>query len=327
MLRIRQTKHLLKALNVTWAELTEVIQSPSAYYEHLILTDPQKPNKKRSVVNVTGRMRSLQSRLYRRVLLPKLTPSVHSHGGVAGRSIKTNVSEHLGSAYAYKTDVRDFYPSIHYSRVYKLFTGRLECSPDVARICTKICTYKHHLALGLICSPILADQILEKADRRIGGACKKSGLVYTRFVDDIAISGPFDLEQSGFASLVGRILEQEGFDVHPEKDTFGKLTEGLSITSLREVRDHLDVRREYLDELTRQIADAVSLAKDEEFTGPYYTAAQILGRVRFVCWINPGRRRDLVRRFRSVNWKQVRIIARKRGYEASKRTLRKESED
>jgi hypothetical protein len=239
--------------------------------------------------------------------------------------VKTNVEPHLGSGYVFRTDISDFYPSVHFKRVYRLFSERFECSPDVSRICTRICTYKHHLALGLICSPILADQIMDRVDRRIGGACAKSKppLVYTRFVDDIAISGPFDLEKSGFAQLVERILDKDGFTVNPKKHKFGELTGDCTITNLREVNGHMDVRRAYMDELERQIKDASELAHDREFEGPYYTAGQIWGRVRFVCWVNPGRKRDLVRRFRSVNWKTVKTLARKRGYEACRKTLTK----
>ncbi|MAT72047.1 MAG: hypothetical protein CMJ58_21285 [Planctomycetaceae bacterium] len=323
MLRIRQTKHLLETLGVSSDELSAILANPSDYYEELLLTDPQKPHKPRAVVNVTGRLRTLQSRLYRRVLLTKLCPSIHSHGGVRGRSIKTNAEPHLGSAFVFRTDISDFYPSIHFRRVYRLFAERLECSPDVARICTKICTYRHHLALGLICSPILADQVLARVDRRLGGACAKENLTYTRYVDDIAISGPFDFEKSGFANLVQRILATDGFKVNPQKHVFGSLAKDCTITNLREVRGHLDVRHEYVEELQRQLADASSLAQDREFEGPYYTFGQILGRVRFVCWVNPGRRRDLMLRLRSVNWRTVKAIARKRGYEVSKKTLSK----
>jgi RNA-directed DNA polymerase len=323
MLGIRQVKHLLHALSASLEEVSALFESPESFYEQLYVSDPQKPHKKRVVVDVRGQMRAMQARLYRRLLLPKLVPSVHSHGGVRGRSIRTNAEPHLGSRYVFKTDISNFYPSIHFARVYRLFTADLECSPDVGRICTRLCTYKHHLALGLITSPILADQLLRRVDRRIGGACRKADLVYTRYVDDITISGPYSLERSGFANLVERILAEDGFVANPAKHAFGKLENGVTITNLREVRGHLDVRREYLDELIRQIEDATSLARGGAFDGPYYTPGQIFGRVRFVCWVNPGRRRDLIQRFRSVRWDRVREHARSRGYQSSRIALSK----
>ena len=68
-----------------------------------------------------------------------------------------------------------------------------------------------------------ADQILKRVDRRIGAACKKADLVYTRYVDDITISGSFDLSQSGVPALIERILEQDGFKANPVKHIFGRL--------------------------------------------------------------------------------------------------------
>ena len=318
MLQIRQTKHLLSVLEVTTQELDEILKSSASYYEELLLRDPGKPDKPRVVINVTGAMRALQSRLYRRILLPKVKPSVHSHGGVVGRSIKTNAEPHIGSQYVFKTDIKSFYPSVHRTRVYELFVNRFECSPDVARICTQLCTYQHHLALGLICSPILADQVLSRVDRRIGGACANEKLVYTRFVDDITISGAFNMEKAGFAKLIERILREDGFKANPKKHIYGRMSDDLTVTSLRERRGRLDVRREYVSELIRQLNDAASLSRNEKFEGPYYLPSQILGRVRFVSWVNPGRKRRLLKKYRSIKWKAVERHAREHNFVASR---------
>lgn len=321
MLSIRQIKHLTRVLGTSTKSLSSVLETASSFYEELILIDPAKPEKHRTVTNIRGELRRLQTRFYRRVLLPKVTPSVYSHGGVRGRDIKSNAQPHLESRFVFKTDISDFYPSVHFRQVYKLFVDPLQCSPDVARLCTQLCTFRHHLALGLITSPILADQILKRVDRRIGGACQKAGLVYTRYVDDITISGSFDLEPSGFPRLVERILQQDGFRANREKHIFGRLADGTSITNLRCVRGHLDVRKEYADELERQLDDAASLARGDEFQGPYFAPIQILGRVRFVCWVNPARRHKLLRKYRSIQWELVQARARELGLQATKKRL------
>ena len=323
MLDIKQVKHLARHLGVSVATLESVAESTERWCEELILHDPAKPNKQRTVLNVFGPLRKMQGKMLREVLLPKLSVSEYSHGGVRGRHIKTNVEPHLESTFVFTSDISNFYPTISRNRVYRLFADEFRCSPDVARICTKLCTYKHHLALGLITSPILADQVMRDVDARIGGACRSVGLVYTRYVDDLTISGPFDLHQSGFGDLVHRILGEHGFSVNSSKNNFGRLADGTAITKIRINRGHPDVRREYLSELERQLADAAALARGDEFQGPYFTELQIRGRVQFVCWVNPGRSRILQRKFRSVPWEKVAEEARKRNLVVTKKSLEK----
>jgi len=83
------------------------------------------------------------------------------------------------------------------------------------------------------------------------------------------------------------------------------------------------VRREYVDELERHLADAANLAAGGDFEGPYFTEGQIRGRIQFVCWVNCGRERQLMRRFRAIRWEKVAEEARNRGLVAAKKVLAK----
>jgi hypothetical protein len=297
-----------------------VLESADDFYEDLLLLDPRKPAKPRLVISPRGRMRTFQERFYRDVLLPRLDRSPHSHGGVPGRNLLTNVRPHLGQTFVFTTDVSNFYPSIHWQRVFDLFT-RLGCSPEVAGLCTRLCTYRHQLAQGLLTSPILADQLLRPVDDRIGGACQKAGLAYTRFVDDIAISGPFDLKQSGFPGLVRRILAENGLAVNQAKDQFGTAADGATITNLRFPHGHPDVQKAYCGEVVRQLQDVARLGRGETFEGPYSTEGQIKGRVQFICWVNPGRCRLLLPLLKTVNWKKARAEGQSRGLEVVRKKL------
>jgi RNA-directed DNA polymerase len=326
VLRIRNEKHLAGRLGVPLDRIRDVLARRDEYCEELLLIDPSKADKPRPVINIRGELRRYQQRFYRDVLLPKLAPLPCSHGGIEGRSIKTNVSAHLGSTFAMALDIANFYPSIRYHRVYELFATKLECSPDVARLCTQLCTYQHHLALGLVTSPILADQLMRRIDIRLMNACARAGLIYTRFVDDLIISGGYDLERSGFPRFVVKILAQDGFATHPLKTRVGRLDgTKMLLTGLRVVRGHLDVRQAYARELDRQLADAASLGNDGPFEGPYYLKSQIAGRMRFISWINPDRQAQLMRRSHAIDWKQVESHARTRCLIASKKTLAKVS--
>ena len=301
VLFIRQAKHLVWALNTTEEELANVLHNQATFVEELQITSNGKVRK---VLNVTGALRNYQKLLYRNVLLPKLRPSKHSHGGVVGRSILTNVKPHIGHRYLFSTDISSFYPSIHHSRVYKLFVNPLGCSPDVARLCTRLTTFNHHLALGLITSPILANQLLEPIDVRIGSLCDRNGLAYTRFVDDISLSAPFDLGKSGFARLVERILNQAGFEINRKKHRFGRITDGIAITKIRIVNGHPDATLEYLHQVWRELLAAERLSKGLPFSGVFRLRSQLLGKIQFIRWVNPVRKKRFAAKFKSIDWKK-----------------------
>jgi len=325
MIKLRQVRHLAVRLGMTEQEVTGVTENIGDYVQELLLHDPARPDKPREVINIVGPLRTLQCRIYRRLLLPNLIPSIHSHGGVRGRHIKSGILPHAGAEFALATDISSFYPSIHHSRVYDLFAGPLECSPDVARLLTRLCTFDHHLALGLPTSPILADRLLESIDRRIGKACAHAGLAYTRFVDDISISGHYSLAPGscGIAGLVVRILNQHGFIVKKEKHKYGRLQDGFTITSLRARRGRIDVSRQYMEEMDAQLLDAQRIAGGEMPIGLYYTYPQMRGRVEFAAWINHDRRRPLMRRLRSIDWRKVQKNAIALGLQSSKKQLRR----
>jgi hypothetical protein len=92
---------------------------------------------------------------------------------------------------------------------------------------------------------------------------------------------------------------------------------------VRVVEGHLDVAKEYAQELDRQLADALSLTHDREFVGPYFTYGQLAGRVRFVCWINPRRARALRIKLAKLSRKKMALHAVERELVVSKKQLSK----
>ena len=322
MLGIKQPRQLAARLGVSLQVINETAKDPSQFVQELILQDPREPTKLREVIDITGNLRILQHRIHRRILLPKLIPSEYSHGGVRGKHIKSNVFPHLGSTFAFATDISSFYPSIHHTRVYRLFR-ELDCAPDVARLLTRLCTHDNHLALGLPTSPILADQIMRVVDERIGCACKCAGLVYSRFVDDITISGNYSLAPTdcGVPKLIAKILGEHGLAIQRRKHRHGRLADGFTITSLVIRNGHIDVSGRLLEQLEAQFADARALAMGLLPIGLYYTYSQLRGRIEFVAWINRSRRAALLKKLRSIDWASVSKNAQELGLKRSKPKL------
>jgi hypothetical protein len=305
MLNFGRLSHLVRAIGVDQRHIDEVLDdfdtNPDAIVHELTLWPSDPTKKSRDVISIRGKWRLIQTQLYRRVFLPKFAPSPVSHGGVRGRSPLTNARSHIGNSHAYVTDVCGFFPSISTRRVNQFFLDHA-CSYEVARTLTRLCTYDHHLALGLITSPILANELFKPIDRRIAHACRKRDLTYTRFVDDLTISGKYDLKPTTIHDVVADIVRRHGFKLSEAKTGWGRLDDGIAITGVRVKRHHIDATKDYVAELERLIADHASLASDGPFMGPLLSEGELFGKSHFVCGLNPGRRRSILGKLRAINW-------------------------
>lgn len=278
--------------------------NPSSLVSELTLWRADTSKKPRDVICVRRKWREIQQRIYTKLLLPRFRPSRYSHGGVKRRSAMTNARAHVGNAYAFVADISNFFPSISCFPVNRLFLQQA-CSYDVARILTRLCTFDYHLALGLVTSPIIANELFKPIDARIAAACKKMNLVYSRFVDDITISGTYDLERSGIESVVRQIIRCYGFRLAPGKTDWGRFDSGLSVTGICLKNGHIDASRSFIRELDRLIADHASLAQNAQFDGPLLTESELFGKAHYACALNPGRRRTILAKLKDIDWSAV----------------------
>lgn len=316
MLNLGRIGQLCDHLGISESVLMETLDdfdtNPDSIVSELTLW-PANPRKKpRDVICVRGNLRTIQHRLYERLFLRRFKPSRYSHGAVKKRSPVTNARAHIGNKFVYVTDISSFYPTISCRRLNRFLIGKA-CHYKVARILTRLCTFDFHLALGLVTSPILANELFKPIDSAIGRFCKMRGLTYTRFIDDISISGQYDLQEAGVHKIVSRIVSQSGFKLHEDKTQIGRLDGDITITGVRVKKRHLDASMDYAEELERQIEDHSNLSKNLEFTGPLLTEDEILGRSFYVCGLNPGRRRGIFSKLKSIDWGAVMTYASERG--------------
>jgi RNA-directed DNA polymerase len=329
MLRLTYDKQLATLLHTSLSRLRSVCHNTPDFCEEWDLHDPSRPDKVRTVIGSTGILKVLQSRFFDRVLRRRLPFLPYSHGGVSGRSIRSNFSVHCNSRFVLKADIRNFYPSISQSAVYHLFFREFCCPPPVAALCTQLTTFRRHLAQGLVTSPILANQMLRPIDVRLGTLCHKNKLQYSRFVDDITISGRFDLQESGFEEVIRKVVDAYGFELN-EKTQAGRITNGIAITGIRKNRrGHWDVQKNYIDEIEQQLEDSKRLARGMDHTPsrPYYLPSQIRGRIRFIEQINPTRGTRLLQRYRAVDWLMVEEAAHRQQLAICRKSLTRKGEN
>lgn len=119
------------------------------------------------------------------------------------------VRAHAGHPYLLHRDISSFFPTTTTERVFDALvtTGFATRS---ARLISQVCTCENQLPQGAPPSVTLGNLVLRKLDVRIGQLCHQHGLTYTRYVDDIAVSGGRRLSD-WLADEIDAIIESEGW--------------------------------------------------------------------------------------------------------------------
>jgi retron-type reverse transcriptase len=176
-----------------------------------------------------------------------------AHGFLPGRSIVSNAAVHTGSALVVKMDVKEFFPTVTYPRVRGVFR-KAGYREQIATLLALLCTeapreiVQHegktfYVALGPRClpqgaptSPGLTNTLCLRLDQRLTGLAKKLGWRYSRYADDLTFSLPRGHTGAPrLGALLGgarRIVEAEGFQVHPEKTHVARAGARQKVTGL-----------------------------------------------------------------------------------------------
>ena len=173
-----------------------------------------------------------------------------AHGFRPKKSILTNAKVHVNNRFLLKIDMKDFFPSIDINKVVNIFRS-LGYSNHVSFYLASICCVNGHLPQGAPTSPALSNIIARHMDNRILGLCKKMNYRYSRYADDIAISG--ENIESWFADYVKKIIVECGFEVNDAKVKLyngngAKILTGVSLANNR-IRLPRDYRRSLQMEL------------------------------------------------------------------------------
>src|SRR6266498_92801 len=164
-LNLRSLQHLALRLNLPLHLLESV-----AEFLHLHYDQPRSyPKKDGSTGRRIDAPRQLLKRIQRRLnecLLDHLWLPDSIHAYRRGRSIRTASLPHAGHPFLLVADIREFYPSISYRRVYRMFVT-LGCIPDVARLLTRLTTRAHRLPQGAPTSPALANLYIRLSGLRV----------------------------------------------------------------------------------------------------------------------------------------------------------------
>jgi hypothetical protein len=247
-------KQLAEALGLTLAELRWLTyhRDVASAIHYVRFTIPKRDGSERAIWAPMPRLKEAQRWVLRNIV-EKLLVHGSVHGFLAGRSTLTNASAHANPDLVVKVDIKDFFPTVTFPRVKGVFR-KAGYREEVATLLALLCTESprevvehdgktYYVALGPRClpqgaptSPALTNTLGLRLDRRLAGLARKLGWRYTRYADDLTFSLPADHNGTPrVGTLLGsirRILDSEGFKVHPDKTAVSRSGGRQRITGL-----------------------------------------------------------------------------------------------
>lgn len=217
---------------------------------------PKKNGSKRHIDSPNIKLKSIQ-RTLAKGLIDVYPGKFCVHGYVKEKSILTNALSHAHHRWVVNIDLQDFFPSIHFGRVYGLFKAKpFEFNEKLSKELANLCCYQNHLPQGAPTSPIISNFICWKLDNELYSFAKKSKCTYSRYADDITFSGnvkvipedigSFDGQEFKLSDKLNSIIEENGFKVNINKCRCAWSNNHQEVTGLTVNNTRPNVRRTYI---------------------------------------------------------------------------------
>lgn len=297
-LRIKSFKDLFTFLdhstNNTNCEdyIFDIIKNPG----YSLFKIPKKSGGTRIIKAPSEGIKILQRKLnyvFNQIYKPKKS----AHGFIVRKNIITNAANHKKRVSILNIDLKDFFPSINFSRVRGVFINPpFNFEQKVATLIATICCYEGSLPQGAPTSPIISNFICRRLDSKLTLLAKENNCNYSRYADDLSFSFPY-LANSEFINKVRQIIKDENFIINEKKVRVTDKTKRLEVTGLV-VNKKVNVRRRYIRELRSILHDmkingvisaSARFHKKHKYTNKYkwfkdpsYFLRCISGRIQFV---------------------------------------------
>lgn len=156
-------KHLSLLLGVNSKKMNSMLFGNDSYYNKYDI--PKKSGGNRTIYAPKKELKYVQRWILVEIL-NKIRISEFATGFTRGKSIIDNAKIHLNQECVFNIDIKDFFPSINFFKVYKIFRyyGYTE---EVSFLLSKLCTLHDRLPQGSPASPALSNIVCLKLDKRL----------------------------------------------------------------------------------------------------------------------------------------------------------------
>lgn len=284
---IYDQNHLSLLVGYKLSYLIKVSNSPKHFYRIFKISKKSKKGF-RTISEPLPNLKDIQKWILNEIL-DNINPSPYSKAFRKGYSIKDNAKFHLNQKKVLTIDIKNYFGSIKYKHVY-LFFKELGYSKEVAVMLSNICVLDNELPQGAPTSPMLANLITRRLDKRIASYAIKNKIRYTRYADDMTFSGDFD--EGAVIRVVKAILNSEGLKINNSKTRVRTRNQQQEVTGIV-VNEKLQAPRNYRRKLRQEVyyikkyglQSHLDYIEEDDEIG---YLRKLLGMANFVININPA---------------------------------------
>ena len=270
-----------------------------------------------------ARLRAAQRRILDGIVA-HIPPHAAAYGFRRGCSILGFAAAHVGRAVVVRVDLQAFFSSVFAGRVYGIF--RTAGYPEeVARTLTALCTHRTpgdvlaaapagapdgarlrtpHLPQGAPTSGALANLAAYRLDVRIAALARALGGHYSRYADDIVLSGGRELVRAApsLVARLGAIAIEEGFSLNFRKtrvmtSSMRQRITGVVVNAKPSIgRRELERLRAILHNCARTGPAAQNREGHADFR------EHLRGRIAWAAQVDPAKGARLRRLFERIPW-------------------------
>ncbi len=238
--------HLCYLLECSKEELRAYIYNKNSNYRSFEI--PKKSGGTRQIEAPTQPLKIIQRWVLDQILC-NVSISVHAFGFRKKKSIVDNAKNHKERECVINIDIVNFFTSIKGLEVYKVYRY-LGYTKQVSSVLTMLSTKDDSLPQGAPTSPYLSNIICKKMDKRISKLAQSIGANYSRYADDITLSGPMDIKN--YLCTIKKIIVNEGFCVNDKKIRIQFQNQRQTVTGLV-VNQEVSVPKEEIRSLIQEI--------------------------------------------------------------------------
>ncbi|ACX87196.1 retron reverse transcriptase [Pectobacterium parmentieri WPP163] len=295
--RIHNMASLAKALNIPANELSSLARRADMMYR-LASSLPKADGSVRQTWDAHEPLKKIHRRI-RHNILDHVTYPSYLTGSLKGCDYKVNASLHAGATIVINEDITGFFPATSATVVHGIWRSFFCFGQDVADCLTRLTTRHGELPQGAITSSFLANLAFWNTEPVLYNSFKARGLIYSRYVDDIAVSSGTFLDNSAktevIASLYG-MLFRHGYRPKRNKHEIRTSGERMGVTTLSvNSKPGLSASRQsQIRSAVNHIEKAFLRGDITAFdSGPY---AHTLGQVHLLARFHPGKAESLKQR-------------------------------